>query len=323
MQKTASSTTSLIETEEVDITNPRTKADGAWKQVLDRWFQPFLLCFWPHIEKKIDWTYPFEDLGQELQSFTNHSMVGKQVVDKLYKVRAKSGADTMVLIHVEVQGAKEIGFEKRLFEYSYKIYDKYQLSITPLVVLSDENSDWRPQTFELRALDDYLVHIYNFHQVKLLDWRGQEESLLDSKNPFESLIAIHLHAQQTRHQPKTRFNIKFAIIRHLFERGWGKDDILSFYTFLDGVMRLPKRFEREYHSMMMNLEQEKHVNYITSAEYFGIQKGMKKGRQEGVQKGIRQAKLEDAKKMREKGIAYAMVKEITGLSDDELAEVDK
>jgi predicted transposase/invertase (TIGR01784 family) len=64
---------------------------------------------------------------------------------------------------------------------------------------------------------------------------------------------------------------------------------------------------------MINLEKEKHVDYITSAEYFGIQKGM--------QQGMRQAKLDDAKRMLAKGIEYSIVKEITKLSDAELESI--
>jgi hypothetical protein len=342
MQK---SHTPSLEQEIEKVTNPRTKADSAWKRVLDRWLQPCLLCFWPHIENKIDWDYPIEDLGQELQSLTTKSMIGKQMVDKLYKVRTKSGQETMVLLHIEVQGARETGFEQRLFEYSYKIYDRYKLPITPLVVLSDNKMKWRPESFELRDLDDRVVHYYTFRWVKLLDWRGREEALLKSKNPFENLIAIHLRAQQTHKNPETRLQVKWAISRHLLEEGWGRDDILSFYTFLDGVMRLPDPLELEYHNKMINLEKEKHVDYITSAEYFGIQKGMEQGMQQGIQRGMQQgiqqgiekgmqqgiqkgmqqgmrkAQLDNAKKMLAKGIKYSIVKEITELSDAELESI--
>jgi predicted transposase/invertase (TIGR01784 family) len=64
---------------------------------------------------------------------------------------------------------------------------------------------------------------------------------------------------------------------------------------------------------MINLEKEKHVDYITSAEYFGIQKGM--------EQGMRKAQLDNAKKMLAKGIKCSIVKEITKLSDVELEAI--
>jgi predicted transposase YdaD len=60
------------------------------------------------------------------------------------------------------------------------------------------------------------------------------------------------------------------------------------------------------------------MTFREQLEQKGRQKGRQEGRQEGMQLGIYEAKREDAKKMLEKGIAYAIVKEITGLSDVEL-----
>jgi predicted transposase/invertase (TIGR01784 family) len=71
-------------------------------------------------------------------------------------------------------------------------------------------------------------------------------------------------------------------------------------------------------SLEQEIEKEKHVDYITSAEYFGIQKGLQQGIEKGRQEGIRRWRLEGAKKMLAKGIEYSIVKEITELSDAEL-----
>ncbi len=45
-----------------------------------------------------------------------------------------------------------------------------------------------------------------------------------------------------------------AIFNHLTDKGWERDDILSFYTFLDGVMRLPKDLEMQYHNYVVEVE---------------------------------------------------------------------
>src|SRR6186713_642845 len=228
---------------------PRMQADGAWKRVLDRWFHPFLLCFWPAIAKQINWAIPPEDLGQELHSFTTESLVGKQIVDKLYQVQLKNKQAYLLLIHVEIQGEKEVNFSKRLFEYWYKIYDRYQLPVTTLVVLSDTHKNWRPKPLFINALGETELH-YRFGQVKLLDYQGQEAQLLESSNPFHQLIAIYLEAKRTQRSPNLRYQVKVTLAQHLFNQGWERDDMISFYTFLDGVMRLPDSLEIEYNTTM-------------------------------------------------------------------------
>lgn len=276
--------------------NPRTKADDAWKRVLDQWFQPFLQCFWPTIDSKIDWSMPIEELPQERTPLSAQSLVGKQIVDKLYKVYTKNGAYRIVLTHIEIQGDEEESFSTRLFQYWYRIYDYYKLPISTLVVLSDDNPQWRPKPFEIGGFDEHIECRYVYRYVKLLDWEGKEDSLLKSQNPFETLIAMHLRARQTRQSSSERFKIKMEIGRYLLEKGLKKDDILGFYTFLDGVMRLPDSLELEYHNTMINLEKERNVEYTLSAEHFGVIKGMKegreKGRKEGREIGFEQAKLE-------------------------------
>jgi hypothetical protein len=52
------------------------QSDEAWKRVLDRWFQPFLQCFFPHIADQIDWDRSIEELSPEMQPLTSSSLVG-------------------------------------------------------------------------------------------------------------------------------------------------------------------------------------------------------------------------------------------------------
>jgi hypothetical protein len=306
--------------------NPPTQSDSAWKRALDCWFQPFLESFWPDIEAQIDWEIPIEDLGQEMQALTNASVVGKQIVDKLYRVSTKSHENLMIILHLEIQGDKEDNFPTRLFEYGYKIYDRHRLPILPLVVLSDDHHAWRPEAFEMKILGHTTIR-YDFLCAKLLDWKGQEAQLLESTNPFENLIAIYLEARRTRHSPTARLKTKLALFKHLLEKSWDKEDILSFATFLDGVMRLPESLALQYHHEVIELEKEMNVNYLTNAEYFGhqegLREGMQQGMQQGMQAGIYKEKHENAKRMLMMGLDEAMIKEVTGLSKKEIEALEQ
>lgn len=61
---------------------------------------------------------------------------------------------------------------------------------------------------------------------------------------------------------------------------------------------------------------------IASAEEKGLKKGMQegieKGRQEGIEKGINDASLAIAVNLREKGIDFAIIAEVTGLTENDI-----
>ena len=50
----------------------------------------------------------------------------------------------------------------------------------------------------------------------------------------------------------------------------------------------------------------------------GLAEGRMEGRKEGLMEGIRASKLEDARKMREHGIEWAVVTDITGVKPEDL-----
>ncbi|XGI80477.1 hypothetical protein ACED16_01420 [Enterobacter hormaechei] len=51
------------------------------------------------------------------------------------------------------------------------------------------------------------------------------------------------------------------------------------------------------------------------------QKGIEKGRLEGLQEGRQEGKMEVARNLLQKGIPLESVRELTGLSDDDLAKI--
>jgi predicted transposase/invertase (TIGR01784 family) len=70
--------------------------------------------------------------------------------------------------------------------------------------------------------------------------------------------------------------------------------------------------------------------YVTSAERLGIKKGRKEGLKEGLGKGLEkgrkegiiEGRLETALTMLRKGYSRETVKELTGLTDEQLAGIE-
>jgi len=89
---------------------------------------------------------------------------------------------------------------------------------------------------------------------------------------------------ETRKNANARYSIKFALTRRLHDKGLSRDAILNLYRFMDWVLSLPKDLEIRYNLDIKQLEEERSVNYITSAERIGMEKGYEQGMLQGEHK---------------------------------------
>ena len=256
--------------------------DSPWKDVLDRWHRQFLEFFFPVAAADIDWSRGHEFLDKELQKVTRRAVVGRRYVDKLIKVWRRSGDETWVLIHTEVQGERETHFERRLYTYHSRLTDRYNRPVATLVVLTDDRPDWRPARYE-QALWGCRA-LLEFPSVKLLDYRDRVAALEANDNPFAMVVLAQLAATATRTDPAARLEHKIGLTRRLYRQGLEREDILSLYAFIDGVLALPDALEEDYHRSIQAIEEAEHMQYVTTAERIG----MKKGRQEGQRELLEQ-----------------------------------
>ena len=67
----------------------------------------------------------------------------------------------------------------------------------------------------------------------------------------------------------------------LYERKWDKQRIIDLFSVIDWLMRLPTELEKRLMHEVYTLERKVTMPYVTSAERFGIEKGLLQGRQEG------------------------------------------
>ncbi|MBC1225187.1 hypothetical protein GNF09_36085, partial [Nostoc sp. UCD120] len=81
---------------------PLTEYDSPWKQILQLYFQDFMLFFFPQAHSEIDWSRGFEFLDQELQQVVRDAELGKRLIDKLVKIYRIGGEESWLLIHIEI-----------------------------------------------------------------------------------------------------------------------------------------------------------------------------------------------------------------------------
>ncbi len=266
------------------MSNPQTEFDSPWKDVIERYFQDFILFFCPQAHGEIEWKRGFEFLDKELQQVVRDAELGRRLADKLVKVWRTGGEEAWVLIHVEVQSQEETNFSERMFVYQYRIYDRYKRRVASIAVLGDERESWRPNQFGYELWGSEVF--FRFPVVKLLDYQ-QWSALEASSNPFATVVMAHLKAQETRQDRQERFEWKLALTRRLYEKGYGREDVINLFGFIDWVMSLPSELEQEFQQELSQYEEERRMPYITSVERRGIQKGRQQGLLKGIELGLR------------------------------------
>jgi len=285
--------------------------DSPWKEILEVYFEAFLAFFFPEAHADIDWAREPEFLDKELQQVTREAELGRRYVDKLVRVWRLDGAESWVLVHVEVQGQHDTRFAERMYVYNYRLFDRYRRKVASLAVLADDEPRWRPSVFGY-TLWGCEVSL-RFPAVKLLDFAERAAELERSANPFAVVVLAHLEAQRTRKDGRGRLRSKVGLVRELHRRGYGEADVQQLFRFIDWLLALPDELERDFQTELRTLKEEKSMRYITSIERMGREDGRKDGRKEGLLEGVRLA-LE----LRFGDAGLALMPEVQALDDEAL-----
>ncbi|MEN8261557.1 MAG: hypothetical protein ABFS02_13445 [Pseudomonadota bacterium] len=260
--------------------------DSPWKDVLERYFQEFMVFFFPRAAADIDWGKGYESLDTELRQVVRDAETGKRFADKLMKVWRGDGQAQLVLIHIEVQGDFDKAFAERMFVYHYRLYDRFRQPIVSLGVLGDDSNTWRPERYrtELWGCETLL----RFPTVKLVDYDSRWEELEASSNPFAVMVMAHLKTRATRKDSESRLRWKLSLVKGLYEKGYSREDVLELSRFIDWLLVLPDGLSQRFQDQLKDYEATMGTPYITSIERSGIAKGIQQGIERGIEQGIEQ-----------------------------------
>lgn len=254
--------------------------DSPWKEALDDFLQPFLALFAPGTERRIDWSVPPESLDNELAKLFPDGAIGPGVLDRLFKVRLRDGADVWVLIHIEVQARHERDFPERVFRYFYRLRDKFDLPLTCLVVLADESPTWRPDRYAYEFEGTRLDFAYP--AVKLADFRDRIAELEASDNLFALIVLAHLQSQAAR-APDDRLGWKRRITRNLLARGLDETRRWKVLRLVDWLLDLPLELNLAYWNEVREWKEGNAVPFETGLERMLKEKGVREGLLEGLE----------------------------------------
>ncbi len=259
--------------------------DSPWKEVIERYFPEFMAFYFPDASAEIDWSKEYVFLDQELRAVVQDAELGTRFVDRLVRVNVLNGGESLIYIHVEVQGTKQAEFAERMFVYNYRLFDRYKRPVASLAVLADEHKEWKPASYGFAVLG--CRHTLEFPVAKLTDYAEKVDELLESDNAFGLITVAHILTQQTRKQHQERYEAKLRLVRLLYQRQWDKQRVIDLFSVLDWLMQLPEWLNSQVWQELETIEESKKVQYITSVERIGIAKGLAKGRVEGESRFLR------------------------------------
>ncbi len=180
-----------------------------------------------------------------------------------------------MLIHVEVQTAREAEFPQRMHVYNCRVFDRYNKPVASLAVLADDDPAWRPSEYH-NSLFGCEAGIH-FPVAKLLDFTAQEAILEASINPFAAVVLAHWKARETAADPTGRHAWKFRLVRGLYERGFDAKDVRELFRVIDWMMELPPALENVFWQDMDTIREEKRMPFITTPKRVGRRKGLREG----------------------------------------------
>ena len=262
--------------------------DELWKDAVENLFPHFIKLTVPDFYSNVNWSKPLIFLDDELRQISPASEETTRYVDRLVRVWMLDGEERWVLIHVEIQGYREKEFSKRMFIYFYRIYDKFKRDILSMAVFADPSAGYKPDTFSYQFYGCRLEFQYRTYKVMEQD----DEELKRSDNPFALVVLAAKRNLKSRGDEEKRFRFKRELVRLMLEKGYGREEILAVFRFLDGVLALTDlEKERIIYNEFRSKEVEK-VAYITNFERLAIEKGMKEGKQIGMLQDARELLLD-------------------------------
>lgn len=121
-----------------DNTTPRKKDDTLLKAAFEELFPHLLRFCFADAAKLFDFRKGFVFLDKELTELFPELIKqgGNRFVDMLVKTFLKNGREEWILVHVEIQGGSIKNFLQRMFQYWYRIYDRYAVDVTALAIFT-------------------------------------------------------------------------------------------------------------------------------------------------------------------------------------------
>lgn len=164
----------------------RRKNDILLKSAFEEAFPDLLRFFFKEADTIFDIDKGFEFMDKELSELFPEleKKGGSRFADMLVKTYLRNGSEEWMLIHLEIQDKNDKHFSKRMFQYFYRIYDRYDVPITALAVFTGNYVQNKETYFDHDFLGTRITYKFNTYHILA----HTEKELLAMNNPFALIV---------------------------------------------------------------------------------------------------------------------------------------
>jgi hypothetical protein len=258
--------------------------DYLWKSVIEDLFPDFLRFFYPKAEEIFN-LKKFEFLDKELEKLYPDKEDGtrRRYADKLVKIQLKKGGEQWILIHIEVRGYDDKQFAERMFQYFYRILDRYSHPVTAIAIFTNNGKD-TPDRYEVELLGTRLE--YKFNTYRIID-QPEEALKAAAGNPFAQVIlgawTALMSGKMTDKELMTRHEWVFSAL----DKTLSSRKKMAVFAFLRYFVHFsdPKNY-RIFETRLEKITGKTNVMGVREALLNqGKEIGIKKGKEIGIKEG--------------------------------------
>ncbi len=246
--------------------------DSNWKIITTNLIEDFIQFFLPNLYDDVDFSITPEFLEQELFEMVEEEQV-KNIMDKLVKLRLKSGEEKWIFVHIEFQNDGNIA--ERMFLYFRRILDKYGKEITAIVIYNGKSIPRNHNKYEYESYGTKVSYQFNSYHVIKQD----EATLLSNQNPFSLVVLANLYVLKTTKNLKKRLSFKENLYQLAQSRQYSIEKTTELFIFVKELMQLSPELEVAYNlfiTKQKNTEEMRVASQsmldlvnLLSAEYYG------------------------------------------------------
>ena len=306
---------------------PFKKSDELLKAIFEENFPDFLRFMYPEADDIFDLHRGMTFMDKELLEIIpdRERKKGKRIADLLVKVYLKDGSQKWILVHTEIEGGNDETFPYRMFQYHYRLLDRYRVPVETIAVFTGGQSQGRPGEYSYCVFGTSLTFHYLTYQI----FDHQEDELLVMDNIFAYIVLACQKALQENKIPEEELaEQRSTIARALIETGkYSKERIMSFLVFLKSFLfirdkDLNSNFDQYIYQVTGGTIQMGVIETIKRQEREeGIKTGIKTGIEKGKADGERAKAIAIALEFKKMGLPIADIAKGTGLSIEEIEKL--
>lgn len=294
---------------------PLKQNDELLKGAFEENFSDFLRFLYPNADDIFDFSKSIQFMDKELFAIVpdRERKQGRRVADLLAKVYMKDGAEKHIMLNTEIEGGRDTEFAKRIYQYNYRIWDRYDISVATIAVYTGGHSQPKPFEYIHEVLDTSLHFKYRTYHI----FDHSEEELLAMDNIFALVVVACQKALLEGKIPdeelgKDRLTIAKTLIRHKYD----KDRITNFLVFLKNFLyinnsEINRKFDQEIIQLTGGIIDMSVIEIVKKQER---QQGLQQGLKQGLQKGRKEEATTIAREMKKDGLPVEQIAKFTKLS---------